>query len=142
MFSKLADLPFLLSRTIIGITDYGVQVDDNQETCTIDGKNVKCAPGLKLTDQAGIRVSRQAGWILSYNVIKKYLDENIFLDWVPEEAMEPQFAIFSNSLLKLHAKRKKLRINMAAEERIKVTEQGHRTKRNIIKRFKIIYSTS
>ena len=120
MNSSLTDL---FSRTITGITGLQVNKDEQLETRELEGINFRCAPGLLFGDEAGVRSSRKSGWIFSYSVISKYLDDNFFIDWMSHEALEPCFAKFANSILRLHATRKDYKINMTAEDRKKVTQQ-------------------
>ena len=49
-------------------------------------------------DDKGLRVARQAGWIISYKSVEEYMDSNCVLDWKFSESIEKQLAIFPTSL--------------------------------------------
>ena len=109
-------LSTLINRAITG---YGFKIkpEANMAILSLNGQNCECAPGLKLVDKLGIKVSRSAGWIIGYAKFKTLDNDNYFMDWKPKEAMDKSFGHFCNSLIHLYADRKGMHVNIGAEER-------------------------
>ena len=80
----------------------------------VNGKRVKCAPGLRFSDKAALSMAQKAGWILSWSKIEALERTELHFDWINKMGMEPKLLHFTNSLLKLEESRmggEKIKLN-------------------------------
>ena len=114
------------SSYLTGLTHDSVETSS---TTTINGAEVKMAPGLKLRDGEGFKTARRAGWIMSMNMlraIKIHENEEYYWDILPETTLQLQMATMGNALLKLEAKRQgRIAVEMCPTERIDMMIELH-----------------
>ena len=87
------------------------------------GVKFSCAPGLRIQDDSEVSVARQSGWILGYDVIQKYKNDNLIFDWMPFDDDNTTFAHLSNGLIRLSADNKNVMVEMDAANRRKIIQQ-------------------
>ena len=78
---------------------------EEMDVVLVNGKRVKCAPGLRFSDKAALSMAQQAGWILSWSKIEALERTDLHFDWVSKMGMEQKLLHFTNSLLKLEESR-------------------------------------
>ena len=67
------------TRYLTGLTN-----DEVEATCTVNvnGGLVKTAPGLRLSDELGLKTARRAGWIMSMKTLRENgIHENADYFW-------------------------------------------------------------
>ena len=78
---------------------------DEIDVVLVNGKRVKCAPGIRFSDKAAVSMAQQAGWILSWSKIEALERTELHFDWISKAGMEPKLLHFTNNLLKLEQSR-------------------------------------
>ena len=72
----------------------------NLDTVLVNRKTAGCVPGLRVSDELAIKMSRRSEWILSSTKLEELDTSNTLMDWTSKSAMDKKLAHFANSLLK------------------------------------------
>ena len=75
MLPGWANFSGLINRTITGF-GFKLTPEEKVQEQEIDGYTFKCAPGLKILDEDGLKVARQSGWIILSCQWRDYDNEN------------------------------------------------------------------
>ena len=84
--------------------------DDTSSKVELNGRTVKCAPGLRILDKKGVSCARRQGWLMSYESIKAYASGDCRLDWITHAGLRQNFHRLSNALIQLESERKRLKV--------------------------------
>ena len=91
--------------------------DDTPSEVELNGRTVKCAPGLRILDKKGVSCARRQGWLMSYESIKAYTSGDCCLDWITHSGLRQNFYRLSNALIQLESDRKNLKVIWGPDER-------------------------
>ena len=91
--------------------------DDTSSKVELNGRTVKCAPGLRILDKKGVSCARRQGWLMSYESIKAYTSGDCRLDWITHAGLRQNFHRLSNALIQLESERKRLKVIWGPDER-------------------------
>ena len=85
---------------------FGAEKQGGSEIPTrIDGKALKCLPGVLIASKESIKEARSTGWFCSYNAIKETLNTTDYvMDYAKFEALDNKIDRFCTRLVMIEAK--------------------------------------